>query len=372
MTDPRIKKLSDVLVNFSCKVQPGEKVWIDLKGADHALGEALADAVFEAGGLPIIKLTDNRIQRRLMLGYTEPQLVWLGQEDAALMAQCAAYIGVRGGENAFELSDVPESQNSLYNRTYGKMVHDEIRVPKTRWVVLRYPTPGMAQLAGMSTQAFEDYYFNVCTMDYAGMSLAMDPLVKRMQRTDRVHITGLGTDLRFSIKGQTAIKCAGELNIPDGEVFTAPVRDSIEGTLRYNTPSLYQGLTHEDIAFTFEKGKIVRATGSREQLLNQILDSDEGARYIGEFAIGVNPYITKPMKDTLFDEKIAGSFHFTPGRCYGEAPNGNDSVIHWDLVMIQTPEYGGGEMYFDEELIRKDGLFVPQDLQGLNPEALKA
>jgi aminopeptidase len=229
----------------------------------------------------------------------------------------------------------------------------------------------MAQLAGMSTRAFEDYYFNVCTMDYARMSLAMDPLVERMQACDRVRLTGPGTSLSFSIKGQQAIKCAGELNIPDGEVFTAPVRDSAEGTLRYNTPSLFQGQTHENIAFTFKKGKIVKATGSREALLNEILDSDEGARFIGEFAIGVNPFITSPMKDTLFDEKIAGSFHFTPGRCYEEAPNGNDSVIHWDLVMIQTPEYGGGDMYFDDELIRRDGLFMPADLQGLNPEALK-
>ena len=371
MTDPRVRKLANILVHFSCKVKQGDKVWIDLKGTDAQMGEVLAQEVFSAGGLPLIRFTDNRVSRQMMLGYTEEQLLWLAREDAALMAQCAAYIGVRGGDNAFELSDIPESKNRLYDRTYGKMVHDEIRVPKTRWVVLRYPTQGMAQLAGMSTRAFEDYYFNVCTMDYARMSLAMDPLVERMQACDRVRLTGPGTSLSFSIKGQQAIKCAGELNIPDGEVFTAPVRDSVEGTLRYNTPSLFQGQTHENIAFTFKKGKIVKATGSREALLNEILDSDEGARFIGEFAIGVNPFITSPMKDTLFDEKIAGSFHFTPGRCYEEAPNGNDSVIHWDLVMIQTPEYGGGDMYFDDELIRRDGLFMPADLQGLNPEALK-
>lgn len=371
MTDPRVTRLADVLVNYSCKVKPGEKVWIDLKGADTMIGEALAAQVFKAGGLPLIKVTDNRIQRRLLAGYTEEQLLWLGREDASVMAQCAAYIGVRGGANAFELSDVPETQNSLYNRTYGKLVHDEIRVPRTRWVVLRYPTSGMAQLAGMSSEAFEDYFFSVCTMDYAKMDRAMDALVDRMSRADEVHILGPGTDLRFSIKGQTHVKCAGEMNIPDGEVFTSPVRDSVQGTIRFNTPSLFQGLTHENIAFTFRDGKIVQATGSREELLNRILDSDEGARYIGEFAIGVNPYITSPMKDTLFDEKIAGSFHFTPGRCYEEAPNGNDSVIHWDLVMIQTPEYGGGEMWFDGELVRKDGLFLPEALQALNPEALK-
>ena len=371
MTDPRQARLADVLVNFSCKVRPGERVWIDLRGVDSAMGETLAQKVFEAGGLPNVKVIDNRIQRVLQRGYTEEQLLWLAKKDAAEMEQCQAYIGVRGGENAFEFADVPEEQNRLFNRTYGEMVHAKIRVPKTRWVVLRYPTPGMAQLAGMSTAAFEDYYFDVCTMDYARMDRAMDPLSERMRRADRVRLTGEGTDLRFSIRGIPAVKCAGALNIPDGEIFTAPVRDSVEGTVRFNAPSLYQGLTHEDVTLTFEKGKIVKATGSREALLNQILDSDEGARYIGEFAIGVNPYITTPMRDTLFDEKIAGSFHFTPGRCYAEADNGNQSVIHWDLVKIQTPEYGGGDMYFDDTLIRRDGRFVPEDLQPLNPEHLK-
>jgi len=371
MRDPRIWKLAGTLVHYSCAVKPGEKVWIDLIDADSALGEALAQEVFKAGGHPIIRLTDNRIQRQLMMGYTEDQLNFLGETDAALMRQCACYIGVRGGHNAFETADVPEAQKRLHNRTYGRMVHSEIRVPRTRWVVLRYPNPAMAQLARMSTAAFEDYYFDVCTMDYGRMGQAMDALVKRMEATDRVRITGPGTDLRFSIKGQTAIKCAGAVNIPDGEVFTAPIRDSVEGSIAFNTPSLYQGVTHEGIRFAFEKGKIIQATGSDPELINQILDSDEGARYIGEFAIGLNPYITSPMLDTLFDEKIAGSFHFTPGRCYDEAPNGNDSVIHWDLVMIQTPEYGGGEMYFDEVLIRKDGRFITEDLKPLNPENLK-
>ena len=371
MRDPRIKKLAQTLVHYSCKVKPGEKVWIDLSDTDTAMGEALVEEVFLAGGLPMIRLHDTRVQRRLLMGYTEEQLDFLGKEDAALMAQCACYIGVRGGLNAFEAADVPESQKRLYNRLYANPVHGEVRVPKTRWVVLRYPTPGMAQMAKMSTSAFEDYYFDVCTMDYARMGRAMDALVKRLNETDQVRITGRDTDLRFSIKDIPAIKCAGELNIPDGEVFTAPVKDSVEGTIAFNTPSLYQGLTHENIRFTFEKGKIVEATGNDTTLLNQILDSDEGARYVGEFAIGVNPYITSPMQDTLFDEKIAGSFHFTPGRCYDEASNGNQSVIHWDLVMIQTPEYGGGEMYFDGVLIRKDGLFVPEDLQPLNPENLK-
>ena len=250
-------------------------------------------------------------------------------------------------------------------------VHSNIRVPDTKWVVLRYPVPSMAQQAGMSTEAFEDHYFNVCNLDYGKMSRAMDHLVDRLKKTDKVHIVGEGTDLTFSIKGQPAIKCAGELNIPDGEVFSAPLRESVNGVLHYNTPSLYQGRTYENIRLVFKDGKIVEATGSDTKRINEIFDTDPGARFIGEFAIGVNPYITSAIKDTLFDEKIAGSFHFTPGNCYDECPNGNKSAIHWDLVCIQTPEYGGGEMYFDGELVRKDGLFVAEELKCLNPEALK-
>ena len=192
-----------------------------------------------------------------------------------------------------------------------------------------------------------------------------------MQRTDKVHIIGPGTDLTFSIKGMPAIKCAGDANIPDGEVFTAPIRDSVNGVLQYNTPSLYNGVVFERMKLTFENGKIVNAESSDTERCNQIFDTDAGARYVGEFAIGVNPYITKAIKDTLFDEKIAGSFHFTPGASYDECPNGNNSAVHWDLVCIQTPEYGGGEIWFDDELIRKDGLFVTPELDALNPENLK-
>ena len=229
----------------------------------------------------------------------------------------------------------------------------------------------MAQLANKSQEAFEDFYFDVCTLDYKKMSKAMDPLVDLMNRTDKVHIKGPGTDLKFSIKGIPAIKCDGLRNIPDGEVYTAPVRESMNGTISYNTFSEEQGFTYENIKFEIKNGKIIKATANDTDRINALLDTDEGARYFGEFAIGVNPYVLTPMKDTLFDEKICGSFHLTPGKCYEDAYNGNHSAIHWDLVMIQRQEFGGGEIYFDDVLIRKDGLFVIDELKGLNPENLK-
>jgi aminopeptidase len=259
----------------------------------------------------------------------------------------------------------------LYDRLYRHPIHSEQRVKKTKWVVLRYPSASMAQLAQMSTEAFEDFYFNVCNLDYAKMDRAMDPLADLMRRTDKVQIKGPGTDLTFSIKGIGAKKCSGERNIPDGEVYSCPIRDSVNGTISYNTQSVYNGFTFENVRFTFENGKIVEATANDTDRINGLLDTDDGARYIGEFSIGFNPYILHPMKDTLFDEKIAGSLHFTPGQAYEDTDNGNRSSVHWDLVLIQRPDYGGGDIYFDDRPIRKDGLFVIPELQNLNPDALK-
>jgi aminopeptidase len=224
----------------------------------------------------------------------------------------------------------------------------------------------------MSTEAFENLYFDTCTLDYGKMDKAMGPLVDLMRRTDKVHITGPGTDLTFSIKGIPAIKCSGQMNLPDGECYTAPVRDSVNGTLAYNTKSIYpgDGKVYDNVKFRFKNGKIIEATSSDNENMRKLLDTDEGARYLGEFSFGLNPFIKQPMSETLFDEKISGSVHITPGSSYDDAPNGNRSSVHWDIVLIQTKEWGGGEIYFDDVLIRKDGRFVVPELKGLNPENL--
>lgn len=369
--DPRMVTLARNLVRYSCKLQPGEKIWLEGVDAPSEFMAQLVEEVYAVGGVPYVHLRHPRIERALGMGATQAQLEWLAEGDAKRMSECQAYIGVRSGDNTFETGDVPAEKAALTAKYYNTPVHSLTRVPNTKWVVLRWPTPSMAQAAGMSTEAFEDHFFNVCNLDYGKMNDAMDALAARINEADQVHITGKGTDLRFSIRGMRAIKCAGECNIPDGEVYTAPLAGTLEGVITYNAPSLYQGRTFENIRLRFEKGRIVEATANDTERLNAILDTDPGARAVGEFAIGVNPYITSAIKDTLFDEKIAGSFHLTPGRAYSDCDNGNRSAIHWDLVCIQTPEYGGGEMYFDGELIRKDGRFIPEDLQPLNPENLK-
>lgn len=372
MLDPRLTRLADVLVNYSTELKPGEKVLIEAIDVPDEVACELVRVARQAGADPLVSVKRNSVLRALLTHGSDEQLQLIAEAEALRMKNVQAYIGVRGSLNITELSDVPDERMKAYQRIWWRPVHGEIRVRKTRWVVLRYPSPSMAQAASMSTEAFEDFYFNVCTMDYVKMSKAMQPLQKRMQAADKVKIVGPGTELTFSIKGIAAIGCDGKLNIPDGEVFTAPVRNSVNGTLQYNTPTVYNGIRFDDVRFEFKDGKIVKASASNTAALNKTLDSDEGARYIGEFAIGFNPYVTQPMLDILFDEKIAGSFHFTPGAAYeDEADNGNRSQIHWDLVCRQDKANGGGEIWLDGELIRKDGEFVPADLQPLNPENLK-
>lgn len=367
--DSRFNKLINLLLTHSIQLQPGEKVYIEYKGAGgDSFVEELIAKIYEYGGVPFIHHIDINLQRELLMNCNEEQIKLMSDLSLQEMKQMDCFIGIRCFPNACELSEVPSEKLSMFARGYFVPVHSQQRVNHTKWVVLQYPTPSFAQSAGMSTKSFEDFYFEACTMDYKKMQKYMQPLVELMNATNKVHITGPGTDLTFSIKDIPSVSCYGRRNIPDGEVYTAPVKDSVEGYLSYNTPSIHDGYTFENIKFEFSKGKIVKATANNTKLINDVLDTDEGSRYIGEFSLGVNPFIREPMKDTLFDEKISGSFHFTAGHCYTSAPNGNNSAIHWDLVCIQTPKYGGGEIYFDDVLIRKDGIFVHPDLLGLNPD----
>ena len=368
--DSRLTQLADVLVSHSTQLKAGERVLIEAFDIPREAVEAVIERVVAAGAIPFVETKDTRILSQLYKAATPDMMERWASWELSRMQQMDAYIGMRGSLNALELSDVPSDRMALYQEHLWRGVHN-YRIQHTRWVVLRYPTPAFAQAAGMSTAAFEDFYFKVCTLDYAKMHAAQQPLKKRMLEADRVRLTGKGTDLGFSIKGIGAVTCSGEKNIPDGEIYSCPVLESVNGVIQYNTPTLYQGVRFEGIRLEFKDGKIVDATCSTDtKRLNEILDSDPGARYVGEFAIGFNPHVTRPMLDILFDEKIAGSFHFTPGQAYEDAGNGNKSGVHWDMVFIQTPEYGGGEIYFDDALIRKDGVFIPEDLHGLNPDNL--
>ncbi|MHC4989671.1 MAG: aminopeptidase [Planctomycetota bacterium] len=368
MSDPRIQKLADILINHSTRLQPGEHVLVEAFDVPTAPVIEIVRAARAAGGHPHVALRDNRVLAALYADAGDDNLSTWADYDLHRMKMMQAYIGLRGSYNVSELSAVPEEQMRKQARLYGKPVHFEERINHTRWCVLRWPTASMAQLAQMSTEACEDFYVDACTLDYARMDDAAQLLAERMRRTDQVHIVGPGdTDLRFSIKDIPVVPCSGSHNIPDGECFTSPVRDSIQGVIHFNTPTIYNGVSFENVRLTFENGRVVDADAAQNaEGLNGILDTDEGARYVGEFAIGFHPAILEPMKDILFDEKIAGSIHLTPGRAYEDADNGNRSEIHWDLVLIQRPECGGGSIHFDGELVRENGRFVTDDLKPLD------
>lgn len=371
MKDARVEQLAYSLINYSVRLQPGEKILIEIAGTETSLVQALVRQAYQAGGVPFVSVVNHTLMREVLKGFSTEQADAMARWDRGRMADMQAYIGIKAGDNVNEWADIPSDKLAIYMSHYSKPVHSDQRVPHTRWCVLRYPNASMAQLSNMSIEGFEDFYFDVCNLDYSKMSKAMDPLKELMEKTDRVRLVGPGTDLEFSIQGMPAIKCDGRLNIPDGEIYSAPIKDSVNGVIAYNVPALYQGFTYNNIVLEFKDGKIIKASANDTERIEAVFNTDEGARYVGEFAIGVNPFIVQPMKDTLFDEKIDGSFHFTPGSCYDECDNGNQSAIHWDLVNIQRADYGGGEMYFDGRLIRKDGRFVLPELECLNPENLK-
>lgn len=370
--DNRIIQLAKNLVSHSCRVEKGEKVLIEVFGeTPKNLAKALVDEIYKVGGLPFVTLKDQAVTRAMLKGSSQEQMELMAKYELERMKDMDCYIGIRGSDNTAEFSDIADDKMRLYSEVFMTPVHMKERVNNTRWVVLRYPNNSMAQLANTSLESFEDFYFDVCCLDYSKMEKAMDSLSNLLEKSDKVRITGPGTDLTFSIKGIPSVKCFGRRNIPDGELYTAPVKDSVNGVISYNTPSVYEGVTFENIVFEFKDGKIIKATSNNTEKLNEILNSDDGARYIGEFSFGLNPYILKPMKDTLFDEKISGSIHLTPGQAYKMADNGNKSSVHWDLVLIQRAEFGGGEIWIDDVLVRKDGEFVLEELKALNPENLK-
>ena len=372
MEDPRIRKFAQYIIKKAVGLKKGEKILIELHGDPQAapLAKALIEEAYTAGGFPYFQKYDYILEGAVLKGTSQEHMRNIASYEIRRMKDMDAYVDIRASQNIHEWNDVPKDKMAIYNKEYWGPIHLSERCNHTKWTVIRYPNQAMAQLAGMSTEEYENFYFNACLVDYDKMGESMKPLVELMSKTDRVRIVGPKTDLTFSIKGIPVIGTNGGNNIPDGEILTAPVKDSANGFIYYNVPSPYGGEVFRDMYLEFKDGKIINASSNLTDKMNMILDTDEGARYVGEFAIGVNPIITSPMLDILFDEKMTGSFHFTPGNAYDVASNGNHSAQHWDMISLQTPEYGGGEIYFDDVLVRKDGRFVLPQLNTLNPENL--
>ena len=367
--DERIIKLAENVVDYSLGVQKGERIYVECFGVSaQPLFEEVIAAVTRAGGVPFYYCNDNAFIRDFLRDADEAQIKAYAAMHRKLMENCAGYIGIRGFDDVFALAELPAEKNMLWAKYFWETVHTRVRLNK-RWCVMRYPNVTMAAMSKMSLKEFEDFYFEACLLDYRAMGTAMTALQELMEKTDRVKIIAPDTHLEFSIKGIPSIKSEGKRNIPDGEVDTAPVKDSINGYVQFNTDTIYRGTVFSRIRLEFVDGKIVKAFSQlNNDLLQQILDTDDGSRYIGEFALGVNTRITHPILDILFDEKIGGSFHMAIGNAYEHAFNGNRSANHWDLIQMQDAAHGGGEIWFDEVLIRKNGLFLPPELACLNPQ----
>lgn len=371
MLDNRLKLLAKSLVNYSTKVKKGDKCLVTALDTPPEFVAAIVEEIWAAGGKPFVRISSSKINEHMSKHYDEDYIKEMTELNEQLWKKIQVYISIDGSDNAYNGKDIPAKTKQLMAQISNKKFHEIIDNNNVRWVILEYPNATLAQNAKMSTEEFENFFLQVCNTDYAKMNKAMQALKAIMEKTDKVHIKSPNTDLTFSIKGQTAVPCAGEYNIPDGEVFTSPVKNSINGFVQFNVPCSASGKVLENIKFEIKDGKIINSECSEKETLDHLLDTDEGSRYFGEFALGVNPYVKQPMLDTLWDEKISGSFHMAFGMCLPEAPNGNASAVHYDLVQIQTPEYGGGEIWFDDVLIRKDGKFVIPELLPLNPENLK-
>lgn len=358
--------LAQTLVEYSLDVQKNETVMIQIENEKcFPLAQKIIDSVYKREGIPYVKIVNKELDAHLLKNASKGQIELLSKIKKFEVEQFDCFLSIHYSINDYVDKNIPPEIRSKLGEATKKS--DDIRINKRKWVLLNYPSVLDSFKAHKTTEEFTKYAFDVMTYDYKQMEEDMKPLKELMEQTDQVRIVAPNTDLTFRIKGIPAIPCCGKNNIPDGEIFTAPIKNSVNGVITYNTPSPYQGNIFHHVSLTFEDGKIIHATcDEKDEELNQIFDIDSGARYVGEFAIGLNPLIRHPMGDILFDEKIIGSIHFTPGQCYEEANNGNNSSIHWDMVLIEREDYGGGELYFDDVLIRKNGKFVLDSLKHLN------
>ena len=359
-------KLSNTLVNYSLKVKEGEKVLISCNSTEPKfLIKSLIRDIIKVKGIPFVRIIDNEINALLTELTTSKRVDELAKHKKQEVDNYDCFLSIKFTENEYESKHVSPSIRKEIGEKTAKS--EDIRINKRKWVLLNYPSVVDAYKIGLPYDEYKDYAIKAMNFNYENMAQDIIPLKELMEKTDKVRIVAPNTDITFSIKGIDVVPCCGESNIPDGEIFTAPVKTSVNGKITFNTPSPYQGNVYRNVSLSFKDGKITEATCDGDiEALNAILDTDEGARYIGEFSLGLNPIIQNPMGDILYDEKMIGSIHFTPGKCYDDAPNGNDSAIHWDMVLIQRKEFGGGEIYFDDVLIRKDGLFVIKELEHLN------
>ncbi len=363
--DQQIHQLARIITHHSIRLNEGEKVILEVFGsAAVPLAKSVIKEIYCCGGQPLVSYVENELMQEWMRGISPDQMDCFAEIEMLKMKKAQAHICIRSFDNTSIYDSVPEEKIVLYRQKMMPVALEKTNNKK--WLFTMFPAESTAERLGMSYPELMEYYCSMCNIDYAAVSAAMEELADMMRNTDEVKIIGEGTDLTFSVKGMHVSADCGYYNLPDGEVRTAPVRESVNGRVFINLPVKHDGKVYRDFTLHFRDGRIVEVTGNDSEAINRILDTDEGSRYTGEFALGTNPNANRPLGEILFDEKLCGSFHITPGQCYKDADNGNHSLIHWDLVCMQTPEYGGGEIYFDGRLVRKNGKFIKESLSVLN------
>jgi aminopeptidase len=364
--DPRVDKLADVLVDYSVAVQTGDRVMVQGSTTAEPLLKAIIVKVLQAGGHPFMRVGLSGMDEIHFRYASDEQLQYVPEPLKLVMETYDKFISVRALENTKAMSGIDPTKVVLKQQAQADLMKTfmaRAAAGEVRWVGTQYPTNAHAQDADMSLTDYEDFVFGACLPEiddpvgyWTRFSAWQQKIVEWFKGKDKVHVTGPGTDLSLCVAGRSFVNCDGRENMPDGEVFTGPIEDSVEGHVLFSYPAVYKGREVEGVRLWFEKGRVVKATADKNQeYLLQMLDTDEGSRYVGEFAIGTNKGITRFTRSTLFDEKINGTFHMALGKGFPESGSVNESAIHWDMVCDLRD---GGEIRVDDTLMYTNGEFV--------------
>ena len=366
MADSRVDKLAEVLVGYSAAVKPGDKVMVEGNTLAEPLLKAVYARVLQAGGHPLMLVSLPGEDELLFRYGSDEQLQHVPEPFKLIFETYDVRIAIRGEHNTKALSNVDPAKMVMHSRAYTELMKTFMQRSASgelRWVVTLFPTHAHAQDAEMSLSEYEDFVYGACLPEpddplgyWQRFSAWQQKIVDWLEGKERVHVIGPETDVRLSIADRVFINSDGHNNMPSGEVFTGPVEDSVEGQVYFSYPAIYKGREVTGVRLWFEHGRVVKASAEKnEEFLLQTLDTDAGARYLGEFAIGTNKGINRFTGQILFDEKINGSFHMAVGAGYPETGSTNESAIHWDMICDMRD---GGEIWVDDELLYKDGQFV--------------
>lgn len=353
--DARWRQLGALLVDWSVEVKPGEKVMIAMGELDSfPLVRGVYEAVIRAGGFPQCQFLSEGLRHQLLKYGSTEQLSRVPDIEAYGMEWADVYIGLRGASNLHEHDDIPAEKLSLNQRAMGAV--STLRWQKTRWCLVRVPNAAFAQAAETDEETITEMFFNASLLDWKAEAAKWRGWAQQLNRGSRVRVTGTGTDLRFSVAGRTWQAADGRINMPDGEIMTAPVEDSLDGEIFFDFPGVLSGRLVHDIRLRFEKGRLVEATSSSNQdFLTRVLATDPGASIVGEFAMGTNMAVDRFCKDILIDEKIGGTIHLAMGRSYPECGGRNTSAIHWDIVKDIRRD---GAVFVDDVPVLQNGKFL--------------